>query len=212
MTMYTEKHIDNYADKIAPLVCVTSLRSAPDLEIIRLLQKNGFEPAPLKEAQLWIVVVDAIGDPRLGAINQRAFDRGMPLFILKPAAREIEYALFTNSTACWACFEKRNSLLDGPATYLYHALRPDRPVTEPAMPSDTILSLVSRWAIFELKRYMAATDTNALAGTLRTVLLDRMDTTTHPVARLPHCTVCGKPPHPTFPEPLVLDRDIAMVS
>lgn len=200
-----------YLDNSDPPICVTSLSEISEAALTPLLLQNGFEPAPLEKAQLWFVLLDAMGDPRLGAINQHAFARGMPLFLLKPAAREIEYALFTAASACWACFERRNSLLDGPATYLYHALQMDRPVTEPAGPTDAILSLISRWAVFELKRYLAAPDGNTLAGTLRTVQLDRMATTTHPVIRLPHCSVCGELPRGAFPEPPVIDRDVVMV-
>lgn len=170
------------------------IHSFSDIELahlVSLTQKRSIQITNRDNASVWLVVVDTMNDPRLSTFNEQAIAKRIPLLVLKPIGTEIEYAFFGKDAACWACFEKRHQLLDGPATYLNHTLSMSRPITEPVSYTTTSTTLAFSWITAELEKFFLKVTPSSCCGTLCTLDLETMQTTHHPITKLPHCTTCG---------------------
>lgn len=170
---------------------VHSLSDIKTTQLISLAQSRGINITNKNNASVWLIVVDAMNDPRLTSLNQYAKAEGISLLVLKPIGVEIEYAFFGESSACWACFEKRHQLLDGPAAYLNHTLSLSRPITEPVSYTPTSTTLAFSLIIIALEKYLLSTTRPSMEGVLHSFNLESMQTTNHLITRLPHCACCG---------------------
>ncbi len=193
-------------------ICITSLSTLPSSTIADVLQQGGFQSSIAETAGLRLLLVDTMGDPRIEPINRTCLENDTPLFLLKSGGQAFEYALFTRTSAWWGCFEKRHRLLDGPATYLYQVLQPEQPVIEPQAYTRDRLEIIARWVLIEISNYLQSPDDALLPGTLRSVAMDALTTSSHRVSRIPSCPACGTPEVLAFPDPPLINRQARMVS
>ncbi len=159
--------------------------------LTELVIQGGFQISNTDNASVWLVIVDTLSDFRLAPLNKKALERGIKLLILKPVGAEIEYALFDGHASCWACFEKRSQLIDGPAAYLNHKLSLPYPVTEPQSFTSSSLMLAFTWIMTELEKMLKASTSIQYSGFLRSLNLASMQMESHIITRLSHCSVCN---------------------
>ena len=187
--------------------------SRRNIELLHVaFQDNGFVLNPKKEASTWLLIVDTIGDPRIASYNRRALRQQKTLIVFKPFGKEAEYAFFHEGTACWACFEQKHRLLDGAATYLYHALNPNQPILQPEFSTTASLQQAFQHIIDEIKSRHTHPLTNS-SGILHTLNLATMTVEDHIITQMSSCDVCGhkrksvdsgyKPPAIDFPKNMV---------
>ena len=176
-----------------------------------ILHTQGISLKEKEESPLWLAVTDTLGDPRLYDINLLALKSRVPLLVIKPVGLEIEIGLFGAPSACWACYDQRRRLLDGPATYLYDVANHAGPVTDPPGYSDLSLDLAFRHLALEIHQLLRNTPKQIQQGRLRVMQLDSMFISDHLVTRLPYCPACGSGSYsqeiPPVPQ-LNLDKNI----
>ncbi|MFK7848820.1 MAG: hypothetical protein AB8G77_26270 [Rhodothermales bacterium] len=179
-----------------------------------IIRKHKIEIREKTDTKVWLVIVDTMGDSRLDPINKEAISWGIQLLVFKPTGLEIEYALFNNDSACWSCYKKRDSLLDGVGTYLKKALPNCRPLPEPVYYNKPTVSLAFNWIMLEIERLLSEPTSHPLAGKLRAIALDKMESSDHVITQLAHCTSCqdDNSKSDQFPSSLEIRIDREMIT
>ena len=181
-----------------------------------LLPSNTHLQEEIDTASLCIAIVDTLGDPRLEAMNEQCMLAGVTMWVFKPIGLSIEYASFSTDSACWACFERRHRLLDGPATYLYHALDDDVIIAEPLAYTPLSLSLALHLLVLEMEKRWRNDGHESSPALLHSFCTATLETQIHPVFQLPDCIFCGKAASvasvaSNAPEPPDIDLERAMI-
>ena len=169
---------------------IKSLSSVDATHLVEQLKARDITISSEKSSSIWLVIVDSIGDPRISTFNHRTRELGKPMVVFKPTGQETEYALFTNDSACWTCFEKKHRLLDGAATYLYSRLNFVEPIVQPEITTTRSLELAFDLITSDLSKILNAGFEGA-SGKLNCTELNSNQTTQHIISKIPDCPVCG---------------------
>lgn len=173
-----------------------------------LIEKQGFQVNSHHEAALNVVLVQSIGDQRIGKHNLISVRSKTPLLVVQPTGLEIEFAFFNHTSACWACFESRHKLLDGPATYLNNSLSLSSPAVPPLAYTPASLRLAYDLFSLIICRVVRTDETANLSGFFYTLDISNLETRRYPITKIPHCHICGqKSQFPVRPQ-LVLHRNM----
>lgn len=148
---------------------------------------------------MFIIAVETMGDHRLANINEVTLAAGKPLLVLKWCGLEIQAAIFSKQTACWACFEKRHKLLDASASYLENALPDQLPITEPLSYTKATRAFAFSWAAVILEQFIASQMDDRIAGKLYTYNISTLQQQIYPITKLQNCGACGLSRRSVFP-------------
>ncbi|SFU76590.1 ribosomal protein S12 methylthiotransferase accessory factor [Methylobacterium sp. 174MFSha1.1] len=146
------------------------------------------------EADLSVVLVDDILDPRLEAINAARLADGRPWLVVKPAGRPgwVGPLFAPGDTACWACLAHRVREARQAETWIGRLRRGPAP-TAPPSGTATTRDLCRQIAVAEVLSWIGGRRPGRLFGRILTVDAADLSTRLHEVVRRPQCKACGTP-------------------